>query len=52
MKISKQIKASDMQEYEVLVNFAGYIGADETYTVFADSAENAELKQSKWPKMI
>lgn len=31
-----------MQSYTGTVNFAGYIGADETYTTIADSIEDAE----------
>ena len=27
--------------YEITVNFAGYIGADETYTVYAESIDDA-----------
>ena len=31
-----------MKEYTVSVNFAGFIGCDEEYTVYADSKEEAE----------
>ena len=31
-----------MKEYEVTINFGGYIGCENTYTVFADSREEAE----------
>ena len=31
-----------MKSYTGTVNFAGYIGADETYTTIADSIEDAE----------
>ncbi len=39
----RNIKASDSDEYKVSVNFAGYIGADNEYYVYADSEEEAEL---------
>ena len=40
---STSIEANtDLKEYEVSVNFAGYIGADETYTVYAENDEAAE----------
>lgn len=29
-------------EYEVIINFGGFIGADESYTVYADNEEEAE----------
>lgn len=31
-----------MKEYTVTVNFAGFIGCDQEYTVYADSREEAE----------
>ena len=30
-----------MKEYEISVNFAGFVGCDEVYTVYADSEEDA-----------
>lgn len=39
----KVVKANtEYQSYEITVNFAGYIGADETYSVVATSREEAE----------
>ena len=41
--MKNMIKAdSEYQSYEITVNFAGYIGADETYSVVATSREEAE----------
>lgn len=31
-----------MNEYHVTINFAGYIGCDKVYTVFADSEDEAK----------
>lgn len=31
-----------MNEYHVTINFAGYIGCDKVYTVFADSEYEAK----------
>ena len=33
-----------MKTYTVTVNFAGYIGCDEEYEVYADSIEDAEYR--------
>lgn len=41
--MKRSIKASGSDEYKVSVNFAGYIGADNVYYVYADSEEEAEL---------
>lgn len=38
-----EIKQVDDDEYEVTVRFAGFIGVEETYTVYADSEEEAEI---------
>ena len=38
-------------EWEVTINFAGYMGIDETYTVYADTideAVDAALEEAKW----
>ncbi len=39
--MKKVIKASDLNEYSVTVNFAGFIGADEEYTEYAENEEDA-----------
>lgn len=37
-----EINYIEDDEYEVTVNFNGFIGCDETYTVYADSEDEAE----------
>ena len=36
------VEEVDDGEYDVVVNFNGYIGSEETYTVYADSEDDAE----------
>lgn len=36
------VEETDDGEYDVVVNFNGYIGSEETYTVYADSEDEAE----------
>ena len=37
------VEQVDDDEYEVTIRFAGFIGIEETYTVYADSEEDAEF---------
>lgn len=39
---AEEINHIEDDEYEVTVNFNGFIGCDETYTVYADSEDEAE----------
>ena len=44
------IREAKYKDYNVTVNFNGYYGCDETYTIYADSPESAEeeaLEQAK-----
>ena len=50
--VKRPVKASseDFKDYEVTVNFATYVGADEIYSVFAKNEEDAQedaLQQAK-----
>lgn len=38
----KRVEANSLIEYEVSVNFGGYVGADNIYTVYANDEEEAE----------
>jgi hypothetical protein len=44
------MREAKYKDYNVTVNFNGYFGCDETYTIYADSPESAEgeaLEQAK-----
>ena len=42
-RMKRQVKAStEFNDYEVIVDFGGYIGGDEVYEVFAESRDDAE----------
>ena len=44
------MRETKYKDYNVTVNFNGYFGCDETYTIYADSPESAEgeaLEQAK-----
>lgn len=40
----ESVEQVDDDEFEVTVGFGGYIGVENSYTVFADSEEDAELE--------
>lgn len=42
--MKRQVKASELIDYEVVVNFGGYIGADETFSVEAEDEDDAIVK--------
>lgn len=44
--MKRMIKASSEREYTVSVTFGGFIGGDETYTVYAEDEDDA-IEQAK-----
>ena len=48
--MKRYIRSSELTDFEVIVNFGGYIGADEPYTVTAKSIEEAEEKAVTFAK--